>query len=450
MGDSSIREHSLIVLCLIILLSFPIFVVSFVPIAQAVPNVSVYPSAITVPVGQDFSINITISSVFGLYAWQFKLKWDAAILDLIGVTEGSFLRSGGATFFTYAVDDTTFDSIVADCTLLGLVPGVNGSGMLAVVSFHAKSAGQCLLDLYEILLLDVAEQPIPCEVFDGYGVFTSEVHDIAITDVSFSPSAVPEGGTIVVDVTALNQGSFTEDFDISVYANLTLIGTQYVSLNGSASTTVSFMWNTAGFAVGDYAIRGLASIVPNEVETMNNNRTADAPATVLLNGHDVAVIKIEPEKSIVGQGFAMKILVTVKNFGTFAETFNTTTTANATVVEAKTTALASGASQIVLFIWNTTTFPMGDYSISANASLVEDEMNTVDNALVDGAVHVGVPGDVDANNLVNMLDLYQIAQNFGAIVSQPAYVPDYDIDSNGILNMLDMYIAATHYGQTES
>jgi hypothetical protein len=56
---------------------------------------------------------------------------------------------------------------------------------------------------------------------------------------------------------------------------------------------------------------------------------------------------------------------------------------------------------------------------------------------------------VDANGLVNMLDLYHIAQNYGG--TAPFASPDVancDINNDGIINMLDLYIAALYFGQT--
>jgi len=202
--------------------------------------------------------------------------------------------------------------------------------------------------------------------------------------------------------------------------------------------------------VGDYTILASANTVPGEVEVADNNKTVGAPATVLLDGHDIAVVRVEPRKAVVGQGYTLKISVTVKNYGTFTETFDTVAKANATVIQVKSATLASGASQLPLFTWNTSTFSIGDYSMSANASPVAGETNTADNALADGTVHVGIPGDVDGNRLVSMLDLYNVALRFGTIPGQPAYLPNCDIDDNSIVNMLDLYISAVHYGQDES
>jgi hypothetical protein len=55
-------------------------------------------------------------------------------------------------------------------------------------------------------------------------------------------------------------------------------------------------------------------------------------------------------------------------------------------------------------------------------------------------------GDVDNNNIVNMLDLYYTALSFGWM-GEPCCRP-YDINSDGIVNMLDLYICAIKFGGT--
>jgi len=125
------------------------------------------PKTIRGTVGQDFVININISNVIDLYAWGFKLRWDAAILDVVNVTEGTFLRNGGSTFFVPKIDNTA-GYITVDCTLLGNIPGVGGNGTVATIQFHVKESGSCDLDLCDTMLIDSLEQPIAHSVSDGH------------------------------------------------------------------------------------------------------------------------------------------------------------------------------------------------------------------------------------------------------------------------------------------
>jgi hypothetical protein len=165
-------------------------------------------------------------------------------------------------------------------------------------------------------------------------------------------------------------------------------------------------------------------------------------------GHDIALENVAPRKSVFGQGFPARVDVVIINQGFYAETFNVTVYANNTVIGKLTVySLASGDSSSLVFEWNTSDFAKGKYTIKAVADPVQGETFIDDNTLVDGLVFVGIPGDVDASGIVNMLDLYYIALHYGANRQDPSYVANYDIDDNGIINMLDLYIAATHYGQ---
>jgi len=182
---------------------------------------------------------------------------------------------------------------------------------------------------------------------------------------------------------------------------------------------------------------------------------AESPQGVYLvappvAGHDVAVVTVTPLKTIVGVGYSCQINVTVINEGEFIETFTVTVYANTTAVGNLTVDNLAGGSLVTLtFIWDTAGFAKGNYTISAYAWPVSGEVDVADNTFVDGWVYVGVSGDVDANGLVNMLDLYNIALHYGSLPGDPDYIANYDINSDDIINMLDLYIAAIHFGETD-
>jgi len=118
-------------------------------------------------VGQKFTVKINISNAVDLYGWEFKLGWNATILNATDVGEGSFLKSGGDTFFAPTTNNTA-GYILVDCTLLGNIPGVNGNGTLATVEFRIETGGACDLDLYDTILVDSQEQAIQHTAIDGY------------------------------------------------------------------------------------------------------------------------------------------------------------------------------------------------------------------------------------------------------------------------------------------
>jgi len=152
---------------MLLIFSILIFGLAFVhPVHAVTPTVSVYPSTVTACAGQNFSIDIRIANVFDLYGWEFKLGWNSTLLDAIKVTEGNFLKRGGNTFF-WSRTNNTEGYILADCTLLGNVPGVSGSGTLVTIEFHAEVPGQSVLDLYDTMLINSEEVAIPHTANDG-------------------------------------------------------------------------------------------------------------------------------------------------------------------------------------------------------------------------------------------------------------------------------------------
>jgi len=96
-------------------------------------------------------------------------------------------------------------------------------------------------------------------------------HDITITNITPSKTVVSQGYSLNINVTAANQGDYTETFNITAYANTTIINTlTNVTLAGGSSTTITFIWNTSGFAKGNYTITAIATPVPNETDTKDN------------------------------------------------------------------------------------------------------------------------------------------------------------------------------------
>jgi hypothetical protein len=92
-------------------------------------------------------------------------------------------------------------------------------------------------------------------------------HDTAITSVAPSKTIVGHGYSLSVTVTVANQGDSTEAFNVTAYANTTPIATQAVTLASGSSTTITFTWNTAGFAYGSYNISANVTLPSGETNT---------------------------------------------------------------------------------------------------------------------------------------------------------------------------------------
>ena len=163
--------------------------------------------------------------------------------------------------------------------------------------------------------------------------------------------------------------------------------------------------------------------------------------------HDIAVLSVNPLKTIVGQGCTMNINVTVANQGDFTETFNATIYINTTSIETKQITLTNGASTTITYKWNTTGFAKGNYTLWAYAWPVQDEIDTTDNTFIDGLVIIAMPGDINADTYVNAKDAVALGKVFGSQIGQPNYDPNIDINNGTYINAKDAIILGANFGQ---
>jgi hypothetical protein len=165
--------------------------------------------------------------------------------------------------------------------------------------------------------------------------------------------------------------------------------------------------------------------------------------------HDIAVLSVNPLKTIVGQGYTMNINVTVANQGDFTETFNATIYINTTPIETKQITLTNGASTTITYTWNTIGFIKGNYTLRAYAWPLPSETDTSNNVLTGGVVTLTIAGDLDGNFEVRLADLVILAKAYGSKPGEPKWNPNADIDNNGIVGLSDLVILAKNYGKTD-
>jgi hypothetical protein len=325
-----------------------IFIFSLIPTilsSQTATTTTVYvnPQLTTTQIGETFSINISITQVTNLTAWEIKLYYLNTILNGTKATEGPFLKTAGSTFFwVLSLTDNynaTHGLIHLTCTLTGTGPGATGDGTLATITFKAKNGGNTPLTLTSTKLLDAQDPPqqIPHTTTDG---------------------------------------------------TVQVIGIK-----------------------------------------------------------DIAVLSVNPLKTIVGQGYTMQINVTVANQGDYMETFNVTLYANTTTIKTREITLTSLNSTTITFTWNTTGFVKGNYTLWAYAEPVQGETDTEDNTLTDGIVIVTIPGDVDGDHWVFLYDAVKLLSRYGAKEGDPQYDSLYDIDEDGRIFLYDAVILLAHYGE---
>jgi len=110
--------------------------------------------------------------------------------------------------------------------------------------------------------------------------------DIAVVEVLPSVTEVYEGETVNITVTVRNEATtILEAFNITVYYNDTVIGTQTIfNLCPGENVTLTFSWNTKGVVHGNYLIRASATTLPDEANVENNVMISSLKVRVKMLG----------------------------------------------------------------------------------------------------------------------------------------------------------------------
>jgi hypothetical protein len=166
---------------------------------------------------------------------------------------------------------------------------------------------------------------------------------------------------------------------------------------------------------------------------------------------NVSVTNAASSRTAVGQGFCTNITVTAVNQDDFTETFNVTAYANEIIIGSENVTLPAGTSTTVTFVWNSTSFAYGNYTISAYALPVVGEANTANNNCTGGWIIVSVIGDITgpsgwSDGVVNMRDIALIARCFGSTPGSGNWNPNADINGDGAVNMRDIALVARQFG----
>jgi len=263
--------------------------------AYPLPKVSVEPVEIIDPGLQapsTFNINITVDSVDNLYNWTLWVSWTPTVLELDSVAEGSFLKDEGTTSFAAPQIDQAAGTLFVANTLTGEpLGGVNGTGVLAALTFRVETRGISPINIYDVKLFDNDGESILLALSDGF--FSNVVRNVAVTSVQVSSTSVVKGQSVTVTVVVENLGDMTETFFVTVYYGDTAVYEETVSgLAPGDSDIITFTWDTKDVPDGSYVIKAVASNVPSESNASDNQKTAASNFTVTGNQSGIPLMMI--------------------------------------------------------------------------------------------------------------------------------------------------------------
>jgi len=161
---------------------------------------------------------------------------------------------------------------------------------------------------------------------------------------------------------------------------------------------------------------------------------------VVMGGgvYDIAVASMMLSRTVVEEEDCISMNVTVENQGDFrAVDLGVTLYANATQIGMQEIdGLNGGVSTVLTFMWNTTGWAKGKYNISVVVDTIPCETDTTDNTLTDGVVKIVIPGDVNADCIVDIFDLVIVAGAYGSTPGDPNWNSDADLNGEKSLTYL--------------
>jgi hypothetical protein len=113
--------------------------------------------------GELFNIAIDVNNVENLRSYQFTVAYDASLLKVSQVSQGSFFPTPPKSYFKFD-NNTSLGLVEVNCSLSSSVNPVSGNGTLALITFEVVNGSSSCLDsplkLVETLLLDSNLVPI--------------------------------------------------------------------------------------------------------------------------------------------------------------------------------------------------------------------------------------------------------------------------------------------------
>jgi len=329
-----------------------------------------------------FTININISYIEGLRGWSVKLRYNPELLYTNSslIREGSFLKSGGSTFWAPPLIEEDY------LTIGSMINGqswADGSGTLANVTFVVRRRGETMLHLFATRLDDVDISPISHTSQDGY---FRNIEPPQLPTARFTYFAQAYNVSFNASSSSSPNGIFQNY--LWFWGGITL------DTNRSTSTT-----NPATFHLYPETIPPQQeNATVRLIVTDSSNVTSNILVTLITFGiavHELAVLSVEasPHSVLIGNHSSTTVSVNISNSGnqlestiltlsynsTYFDFQNLTATQWTTLQVAEVNSLAGLEIRTVSYIWNTTGYAQGFYAMKAEASPVQGEANTTNN-----------------------------------------------------------------------
>ena len=427
-----------------------------------VPTLRVDPAYVEAYPGDTFEVKVNIEDVEDMGGFDFKLLWNATILECIGVnitlpptwniTEGTALVNANVT-------DNEIGRYHVSVAYLPPAEPFTGSQTLVTLTFKAWEPGTTLLELEDVVIVDSLENPISVNEEEGTVTVLARppiipcrlyVEPESIIAPEMKPSSIFTINITVANVTDLYRYEFKLGFNkellnaigirVNPYQNETNFTPIFLIDNSQGYLWVNVTFNppatpittTEPFALITitFQVTGYGSSVLDLYDTELIDKDGQpiphetSDGYVQIAAPDVAILDVIPDSTKVAKGQTLNVTVIASNEGEVAVSFNVTLYYDEIVIDTiRVYDLPPHESTTLTFQWNTTDVPEGQHTLKAEAEILPYEENVDNNYLVDGTVEVVLPD-------IAILDVYP---------SNPSAYPGW---------VLEVYVVVSNEGES--
>lgn len=265
---------------------------------EELPAIRVEPQSVETYEGLNFTVSVKITDPEDLYGLDFQLSWNTTFVDYVShevyIPVDSFWW--GVLYSPVQITANTVNETAGTYRIAAkstsLTP-FEKDGTVFNMTFNAKNNGTFGLEISASNLTNRDDQMLTYKTADGLVSIEPGIHDMASLSITTDKTVVGEGYGARVYVTLENEGTFTETFNFTIYANATAINTTQASLPALSQAILTIQWNTTGFAKGNYTISVQIDPVEDETDITDNNSTATKEVCVTIPGDVDASFKVD-------------------------------------------------------------------------------------------------------------------------------------------------------------
>ena len=421
---------------------------------------------------KNFTINVNIENATNVYSIRFKLGFNSTIINAKEVTSGDFIPP-------YASPNIKIDNVAGYVEFyVSLGASISGNGTIAVITFHVEGLGRTTLDLFDVELLDETGQPLSYYVsggsFNNVLLAKLAVKPEEIIDPSLLPPATFTINVTISDVEDLYGYSFNLTFDpevlICVQAKIhdVLNETNYIpnqiidNIKGFVYINVEYyppavpldIYPPTPLVTILFRVKGMGSSNLTFSDTSLTNSEGQPIPHEAYGGffqsliRDIALLSLTPSPTETYEGWEINLTIVAKNEGNITESFSVNIYCNDTLVATLNfTDVDPGQNATLIYIWDTEGILPGNYSLWAEVPPVPYEIDTTDNILPDGFVKLRIMGDINGDDIVNILDATAASFAFGTRPGLTGWNPACDLNGDNVINILDIIQLSRNFGR---